>query len=81
MINGNFEKVSQCIREVFVSKRQTPPPIAENTPLDASLGLESLDYAELVVRLEEVFGIDPFAEGIPPNLQTVGDLAKLYPHT
>ena len=33
------------------------------TPLDATLGLDSLDYAELVVRLEGAFGVDPFASG------------------
>jgi len=70
--------VIRCIQEVFESKRQKPPSIGEGTRLDASLGLESLDYAELVVRLEQAFGADPFAEGIPPGLQTVGDLVALY---
>jgi acyl carrier protein len=77
-MNDTFDKVILCIREVFESKRQQAPSIDEGTRLDASLGLESLDYAELVVRLEGVFGTDPFAEGVPPGLQTVGDLVALY---
>lgn len=77
-MNDTFDKVMLCIREVFESKRQEAPAIDEGTRLDASLGLESLDYAELVVRLEQVFGTDPFAAGVPPGLQTVGDLVALY---
>lgn len=66
------------IRAVFQNKGQTAPPLAASTPLDATLGLKSLDYAELVVRLEGVFGFDPFAGGMPPRISTIADLSALY---
>ena len=43
-----------------------------------SLGLESLDFAEVVVRLEQVFGKDPFSEGTIPEVRTLHDLCTLY---
>ena len=48
------------------------------TALDGTLGLDSLDFAEAVVRLEQRFGFDPFASGTIDHLRTVGDLAALY---
>ena len=48
------------------------------TVLDTSLGLESIDFAELVVRLENEFGTDPFASGEVPGIHTISDLAALY---
>lgn len=77
-MDDTLEKVVGCLREVFESMHQTPPHLGSDTKLDASLGLRSLDYAELVVRLEEEFGTDPFATGIPPGIDTVADLAALY---
>lgn len=68
----------RCLQEVFRSIGKKPPDIHQETQLDASLGLQSLDYAELVAKLEEEFGFDPLASGIPPGLETVGDLAALY---
>ena len=66
------------MREVFENLQKEPPTIGPETKLDASLGLESLDYADLVVRLEEEFDFDPFADGIPPGLETVAHLSALY---
>ena len=37
-----------------------------------------MDFAIIVVKLEEEFGFDPFAEGIPDGVRTYGDLVKLY---
>ena len=73
------DTVVSCIAEVFNGKGQAPPVLSLHTPLDATLGLDSLDYAELVVRLEGAFGVDPFASGaVPTVLHTVGDLVRLY---
>ena len=73
------ERVISCIHEVFQNKSQTPPPLSPQTALDRSLGLDSLDYAELIVRLADVFGADPFASGIAPTqLETIADLVALY---
>ncbi len=72
------DRVMESIRAVFENKRQTVPALGPGTKLDASLGLRSLDYAELVVRLEGEFGFDPFAGGLPPRVETIADLAALY---
>jgi acyl carrier protein len=71
-------KVIACIAEVFDNKGEPAPPLAPETRLDASLGLDSLDFAELVVRLEASFGGDPFARGASEAVGTVAELAKLY---
>lgn len=78
-LSKNEQRVIEVIRAVFANKRQTPPALNQETVLDLSLGLESIDFAELVVRLEGEFGEDPFANGMIPSIRTIGDLAKLYP--
>lgn len=71
-------KVVEHIKAIFEAKGLEAPPINENSPIDGTLGLESLDFAELAVRLEEEFGRDPFSDGALPPLNTVADLAALY---
>ena len=71
-------RIRRVFNLVFAGRRITPPPISAETVLDTSLGLESLDFAEIVLRLEEEFGFDPFANGIPPHVRTFGDLPPLY---
>jgi len=71
-------KVIAELQEVFRNRKLAPPALGPETVLDASLGLESLDFAELVVRLEQVFGRDPFAQGAIPEIVTIRDLASLY---
>jgi len=66
------------MEDVFKNKGVEPPSIRDNTELNIELGLDSLDYAELVVRLESAFGFDPFALGAIGELKTVADLATLY---
>ncbi len=70
-------KVIASIAEVFENKGVKPPLLGAETRLDASLGLDSLDFAELVVRLEAKFGADPFAQGATP-VETIAQLARLY---
>ena len=67
-----------CLRQVFRGKGLAPPELSADTPLDGSLGLESLDFAELVVRLEKEFGVDPFANAPPTQIRTVAELAACY---
>ena len=70
--------VIEQLRQIFERKNLTPPDLSPESPVDASIGLESIDFAELVVRLEGVYGSDPFASGDVPQLQTIADLAALY---
>ncbi len=76
--NATFEKIVGEFEVVFKSKGLTPPALARETVLDGSLGLESLDFAEVVVRLEQVFGNDPFSAGTIPEVRTLHDLCALY---
>jgi len=49
--------------------------ITESTHLREDIGFDSLDLAELTVRIESEFGIDIFEDGV---ISTVGEvLAKL----
>jgi acyl carrier protein len=54
-------------------------PVTALKPSDrlrADLGFNSLDIAELTVRLEERFGVDVFADGI---VHTVGEISARLP--
>jgi acyl carrier protein len=67
------------LREIFRNRAIDCPPLSAETVLDAAtLGLESLDFAELVVRLEQALGKDPFAQGEVPEIRTIHDLALVY---
>jgi len=70
--------VIRVLQEVLKGKGLTVPPLRPETVLDGSLGLESLDFAEMVVRLEELTGKDPFSAPEVPQIQTISDVAALY---
>lgn len=60
------------------SGAKTPVPLTDELPLLDS-GLDSLNIAILVTRLEEVFGFDPFSESTGISYPvTVGDLIRVY---
>ena len=75
---SNVATVIEVLREVISNKGLSTPQLETETPLDGSLGLDSLDYAEVVLRLEAVFGTDPFSNSQPPVIRTIGDLANAY---
>ena len=67
----NHELLS-VINQVRANKRQAP--FAELRPearLREDVGFESLDLAELTVRIEEKFSVDVFADGL---VHTVGEI-------
>ena len=67
---ANLDIVVEEFGVVFKNKGMTPPALSAETVLDGSLGLEqSLDFAELVMRLEQVFGKDPFSGGTVPEVR------------
>ena len=71
-------RVIATIGAVFANKGVPVPHITPETLLDRSLGLASIDFAELVVRLEREFKTDPFSAGAISAIRTVRDLASLY---
>lgn len=70
-------QVAEVLLEIFVTKGLAQPRIAADTVLD-QLGLESLDFAQAVIRLEELTGKDPFATAADYEIKTLADLAALY---
>ena len=77
----NESTVINILQEIVRSKGLPAPNLTPDTLLDARLGLESLDFAELVVRMEEHTGKDPFASEAPQQIHTISDLAALYEAT
>jgi len=69
------ETAVTVVNEVLTTTQTNPPTADAETELD-SLGLDSLDFAELFVALEEISGgeIDPRST---VGIATVGDLIRL----
>jgi acyl carrier protein len=78
MNSSTESEIIKVIEMVCKNKGVEPPSLTSETVFDASLGLESLDFAEIIVRLEQEFGKDPFASGSVPQVSTIGDLVALY---
>lgn len=70
--------VLSAIRESLETKGITDVTPTPDTPVDRSLGLDSLDWAAVVVRLESDLGIDPFEQGVEQELRRVRDLVSVY---
>ena len=70
-------QVAEVLLEIFVNKNLAKPQLAADTVLD-QLGLESLDFAQAVIRMEELTGKDPFANAVDYQIKTLSDLAVLY---
>lgn len=70
------QQVLQIIKLVCEEKREpvwVAERIAEDTNLRNDLQLDSLELAELTVRIEDEFQIDIFEDGI---VETVGEVFK-----
>ncbi len=80
--NDLGKSVIQAIRETLAARGLAPPAtLGPSTPIDGSLGLDSLDWAAVIVRLEEATGIDPFQKPVERELKVVQDLITLYEET
>lgn len=71
------KQIVEVLTEVFQNKSLAVPALQASTVLD-QLGLESLDFAQAVIRMEEITGKDPFATGAEYQIVTLSDLAALY---
>jgi hypothetical protein len=70
-------RIIEVLREIFVAKGMTAPDLGAETVLD-QLGLESLDFAQAVIRMEEITGKDPFASGTDFQIRTLSDFSAMY---
>jgi hypothetical protein len=73
----NQSRIMEVLLEIFKAKGLAAPGLSSDTVLD-QLGLESLDFAQAVIRMEEITGKDPFATGAEYQIKTLSDLAVLY---
>jgi polyhydroxyalkanoate synthase len=71
-------KVIAAIRSVSEEQNWKLAPLSDDLPL-MDTGLDSLGLATLIARLEDEFGIDPFANWDDSEFPvTVGDLVRIY---
>ncbi len=68
-----YEKIVNMMCEQF---DLTPDAISAETSFVDDLGIDSLDVVELVMELEDAFGLDEIPEEQLKKLRTVGDLVE-----
>jgi acyl carrier protein len=69
--------VIAAIERVLRDAGRRPPAIQDDTSFRDTIQLDSLDFAVIVVQLEQALGVDPFRAGARP-VQTVGEFVALY---
>ena len=67
-----YDKIIEMICEQFDME---PDQLNENTTFIEDMGIDSVDVVELVVELEDEFGLDEIPEEELKKLRTIGDLA------
>ena len=67
-----YEKIISMICDEFGME---PDGLNENTNLIDDIGIDSVDVVELVVELENEFGLDEIPEEELRKMATIGDLA------
>lgn len=75
--------IINVIQKALVQKGVPMPSQAIDRNIDQSLrldslGLDSLDWAAIVVMLEEKTQVDPFQRELRKELHTLGDLVDVY---
>jgi hypothetical protein len=72
------EEVLTQFKQVAEEQNRRLAPLVDDLPLLES-GLDSLCFAVIVARLEDVYGVDPFsAADDSPFPVTLGDFVKSY---
>ena len=69
-----FEKLQQLLAEEFSME---PEEITMETSFVDDLEADSLDLVEMMMALEDEFGIDPITEEEAATIKTVGDVVAL----
>jgi len=73
----NDQRIIEVLSEIFQTKGLAVPALGPETVLD-QLGLESLDFAQAVIRMEEITGKDPFATGAEFQIRVLSDFSAMY---
>jgi len=74
---GVRESTMAAINHLMTESGRAARTFRDQDTLTGTIGLDSLDLAAMVVRLEQRLGVDPFREGAPA-VRTFGDLVRLY---
>ena len=69
--------IAEILSSVLADKGAIRREAADGDTLTGTLGLDSLDLAVVVVRLEQRLGVDPFRSG-RPAVATFGELVSVY---
>ena len=72
------ETVKGTVSMVMTARDLDPVGIAPNAKLSETLGLRSMDLAQIVLTLEDDLDTDPFQEIPITSIRTVGDLTQAY---
>lgn len=71
-----MNRLKAILTEILKNKgMKVIPAIDENTDLRDNLGFDSLDLAELTVRIEKEYNIDVFQDGLITSVSDI--IAKL----
>jgi len=70
-------RVEAVVNRVLTESGREPCVLKDEHVLTQTIGLTSLDLAQVVVNLEQELGVDPFRESAP-HIATFGDLVSLY---
>ena len=73
-----FQKIKELICEQFDVE---PDSITEDTNFLQDLSADSLDFVELVMNIEDTFGLPEIGEDEIRSIQTVGDLVDYVKKT
>ena len=73
-----FNKIKELICEQF---DVDPEQITEETNFLQDLSADSLDFVELVMNIEDTFGLPEIGEDDIRAIQTIGDLVKYVQKT
>lgn len=69
-----MEKIKEKVTEIIANQLSVPADkIKESTNIAEELGADSLDLVEILMSLEDEFGISIPDEAIP-NIKTIGDI-------
>lgn len=75
--SSNVQIVAETIAQVLREAGKSAPQLDGNCRVLGETGLDSLGLAEVVMRLEDKFGRDPFENGFI-HFGTIEELARLY---
>jgi len=70
-------RIETIVNRVLTESGRPTRVLEDADSLSGTVGLTSLDFAQVVVSLEQEFGIDPFRESMP-RISTFQDLVDLY---